>query len=460
MLVPTLSATEALLSALQAPGSHGVPDSALGEAAARGLRALLVRLGPGASPRIADTIAVELIVPALVEAVNEHMARLGGDLRLALGEVDSARLVVPGGSDRALLDALRDVLRAGRPLPEKLAHTLEVAGSLAPGAAGIRPVRGSVGCSPAATAAWLGSPPHTENHECVAYLNDLVARYDGLVPGVSPITYFERSWVLTALLDAGLEPQVPPQLVDGLLAGLGDDGIGVAPGLLCDSDCTACTLVVLGRLGVNVSGDCLLRYDAGTHFQCWPGERNPSISVNAHVLAALAEALRRDPERHAGYSTPAAAVARWLEDHQRDDGSWLDKWHASPFYATFTCVRALDQFHAGAASAAATRARAWVLECQHDDGSWGIWGGSPEETAYAIRILARSRAGARTVRAVARACDFLDGWGNAEHPPLWHDKDLYAPTVVVDAAVVAAQALAGRLLDRNAVHQTEEIPVV
>jgi halimadienyl-diphosphate synthase len=141
-----------------------------------------------------------------------------------------------------------------------------------------------------------------------------------------------------------------------------------------------------------------------------------------------------------------------LIDHQRPDGSWLDKWHASAFYATACCALALAEFEPARARPALARAVEWVLGTQRADGSWGRWRGTVEETAYAVQILARAggrdRASA-VAAAVARGCAFLAGpdapADPASHPGLWHAKDLYAPVGVVRAARLAAVNLGAAL---------------
>jgi uncharacterized protein YfaS (alpha-2-macroglobulin family) len=87
-----------------------------------------------------------------------------------------------------------------------------------------------------------------------------------------------------------------------------------------------------------------------------------------------------------------------------------------------------------------------VLETQREDGSWGRWGGTTEETAYAMQILllTPARHEARG-RAVARGYDYLRrSHENLDNPPMWHDKDLYQPIAIVRAAVLAALHLARR----------------
>jgi halimadienyl-diphosphate synthase len=87
-----------------------------------------------------------------------------------------------------------------------------------------------------------------------------------------------------------------------------------------------------------------------------------------------------------------------------------------------------------------------VLETQHRDGSWGRWAGTYEETAYAVQLLLRTRfphAEAVIEHAAARGCAvLLNTSRRREHPPLWHDKDLYAPIRIVRAEGLAALHLA------------------
>ena len=90
------------------------------------------------------------------------------------------------------------------------------------------------------------------------------------------------------------------------------------------------------------------------------------------------------------------------------------------------------------------RARHWVLATQRPDGAWGNWCGTREETAYAIQILlGDGRAPSRqALAAAARGRAFLQASEDSGDPPLWHDKDLYAPINVIQAEVLAASHLA------------------
>jgi hypothetical protein len=429
-LIPTLSATEALLVCLLRRAGSEPLRGRLAAAAVRGLRALTKILDPTGNAAVADTIAAELIVPALLHDIHEHLARLSDEPVAGLDGWANVRFASPAIADP---DLLRRIRTQPSELPAKLSHTLEIVGSRAPECRAIRPVNGNVGCSPAATAAWLGpTAPAASRDPSATYLNDLATRHGGPVPGVSPITTFEYAWSVNTLLSVGMDIEVPDAITTYLAAALTHDGAGVAPGLLCDADTTAVVLATRTLLGGEPRLDCLRPFDRGTYFVCWDGERNPSISANAHVLECLAD--EKTVMRH----------SEWLRAHQHADGHWLDKWHASPYYATHCCVRALGRV---GIVEPVDRARRWVLDTQRADGSWGLWCGTREETAYAVQILLRGRRGVSgEVREAAdRGRAFLLSCDDSDDLPLWHDKDLYAPINVIRAEVLAALYLADLL---------------
>ncbi|GAA2359221.1 prenyltransferase/squalene oxidase repeat-containing protein [Dactylosporangium salmoneum] len=398
-LVPTLSATDALLSA----GPR--------EAAERGLRFLHRLLSE--VPSIPDTPAADLIVPALVEQINERTAQA---------------LPLPHGMDGTRLAAVRRWFEARAAVPEKLLHALEVLGDAARGAPSVRPVGpGSVGASPAATAAWIGDqrPPAVSS-----YLAAAMHPHGGAVPCATPITVFERAWVLGGLARAGVRFTAPAEMVASLTANWGPTGTAAGPGLPADADTTAVVLFALGELGHRVDPGVLREYDVGEFFCTWPGEDGFSVTTNAHVLDAFGVC---------GQVDVTDRISSWLCAQQEPDGSWRDRWHSSPYYATACCVLALTRFGRGPAVAAAVaRAAEWVAATGRHDGSWGRWSGTREETAYAVHVLLL--AGHRPRTDLAATARYLTGTHPAD-PPLWHDKDLYAPHAIVRAAALAAQHL-------------------
>lgn len=104
-------------------------------------------------------------------------------------------------------------------------------------------------------------------------------------------------------------------------------------------------------------------------------------------------------------------------------------------------MAALTRFGGGHAATAVETAVTWALDTQRDDGSWGVWGGTTEETAYAVQILLSTSAHRpQHTRALHRAETYLgDSAGSGRHPALWHDKTLYAPDAMIEAEILAAR---------------------
>lgn len=258
------------------------------------------------------------------------------------------------------------------------------------------------------------------------------------------IAVFERAWVVGWLLDAGVPMTVPRELTAYLENSLDTGGAPAGPGLPADADDTAAVLHALALAGRPVSPASLWAYQGDDYFRCFPGERTPSTSTNAHVLEALLATTAASREPSAAKARHQAAVRTtedWLLAMQHQDGSWDDKWHASPYYATMCCAVALARGRHPDTPAAVARAARWTLESQRPDGSWGRWAGTVEETAYALHTLLRTHPGAlppEVSRAVAGGCARLLADPGDDFAPLWHDKDLYTPVTVVKAARLAA----------------------
>nr|WP_281251415.1 prenyltransferase/squalene oxidase repeat-containing protein [Micromonospora avicenniae] len=439
-LVPTLSATEALLAVARTS-----PQEDLLAAADRGLQALAKWLP--AVRAIPDTPAIELIVPALVESINAHLSRPEAITELKHWHA-GALLNLPIGMDGRRLAAVRRLIASGGSVPQKLLHALEVVGDLARQARGVEPPpHGIVGASAAATAAWLGGPSGAANHPASrAYLESVVKRHGSLAPCATPITAFERSWVVSSLKRAGLRVPASPDLIRSLTADLTVDGIPTGPGLPADADTTSVTLYALTALGAPGDTECLWRYETPQGFCTWPGEDGFSLTTNAHVLDALTQHVAARPNTSTRYPVAVRRLVDALQARQQADGSWQDRWHASPYYATMCCTLAVADAAEPSAASALVRAARWVAASQRVDGSWGRWGGTVEETAYAIQVLVaagRNLPGAGT--ALLRGRAYLEEHSEEDGPALWHDKDLYRPTMIVRAAVLAARHVAERV---------------
>ncbi|WP_327048145.1 hypothetical protein OG320_09845 [Microbispora sp. NBC_01189] len=442
-LVPTLSATEALLCAV----SRGEPDGeSLSRAAGRGLDWLLGWPPQGSAPLFPDMPAIELIVPALVGLVNAHLDTLGGEGVPHLG--GRPRLRLPAGMNDRTLAYVRSRAGSGAELPQKLMHALEVVGPAAHGIPGVQPTSiGTVGASPAATAAWLNGRALPDSGTAARrHLEAVARRYGGPVPVGLPITVFERGWVLSWLARAGILFEVPPEMLADLRAAIQPVGTPAGAGLPPDADTTSVALYALALLGMPYEPDSLCAFRTDTHFCTWQGEEGASVSVNAHVLDAFGQYAAVRPEAAERYRPDMDAIGVWLCERQRPEGWWDDRWHASPYYATVSCALALDSFGGAGCASSVRRAVHWVLRTQRPDGSWGRWCGTREETAYAMQLLLLSRDNHRedglVAEVAARGYDYLLRSDEADDPPLWHDKDLYLPVAVVEAAILAALHLA------------------
>ena len=175
------------------------------------------------------------------------------------------------------------------------------------------------------------------------------------------------------------------------------------------------------------------------------------------TIAGVLHALARVP----GYPHADVAIGHiltYLAD-QHSGMYWIDKWHISPLYATAHVLRALADLPAEQFSRITDlvdRSRYFLRQSQNTDGSWGFYGQpTPEETAYGLLALltnpeldepdrVRCQAAAEFLEAAVR--------NHAPNPPLWIDKCLYIPPLVVNAAIDAA--LTAWTLRRNTMHRS------
>ncbi|WP_431886449.1 prenyltransferase [Micromonospora wenchangensis] len=410
-LVPTLGAIEALLSSPER-------TEAVTSSIEAGIRAADLLLATADRDGMPDTLISFLIVPALVDDINK---RLGRD-----------RLALPAGANAEALRALRD---GGWRNPVS-AFYLEIVGPAAVGSPYVEPSDGVIGCSAAATAAWLGPRPPESTGPYAAsakFLVETQALLRGPVAGLTSMTYFERVWAYLALRTAGADSTVCAALLAGLPGDLTEGGVPAAPGFAVDAESTA--LLLLARAeerGWMDEPAALWAYDRDTHFLTTVPVGAPSVVTNARVLQAMHRYGSQDSPDRSRYVDAAERVARYLIQAQTAEGYWLDRWHTSPLYATMACVSAL---HAVGAAEPVRRAVTWLSETQHEDGSWGRWGGSAEETAYAL--LALHAIPGAAVEAVARGTRYLEA-ADGPFPAMWVGKDLYAPANLVRAAILAA----------------------
>jgi halimadienyl-diphosphate synthase len=297
----------------------------------------------------------------------------------------------------------------------------------------LQEANGSIGHSPSATA-YFCRYVHSKNTEALKYL-DKVDR-DGAVPNVVPFDIFERAWTLwnialTAPLDDATLALCQPHLDFLENAWHPKKGVGFAAGYTPkDGDDTGLTYEVLKRYGRDVNLDAVMSYEHIYYFRCFDLESTPSISANIHVLGAL---------RHAGLEITHPSVQKvmnFLRRVRTENTFWFDKWHASPYYTTTQAIIACT----GYADELAHSAASWLLETQNEDGSWGYYMPTAEETAYCLQALSVWRRQGHPIpdEALKRGVAWLQEHKEPPYPPLWIGKCLYCPELVVQSAILSA----------------------
>ncbi|BBX72706.1 hypothetical protein H7H78_08760 [Mycobacterium shinjukuense] len=266
---------------------------------------------------------------------------------------------------------------------------------------------------------------------------------DGGMPELI-IDIFEPAWALYLLSRAGIKPRVATAAGDRLFR-LARTVAPARGGLtwtehveLADSDCTSMVANALHAYGYDVASltKQLLSFETDQHFLGFmQGERRAAVTANGRVL----EAFAREPNR---YAHQIAKIVAFLEDTRHEGAWWIDKWHLSPYYATFTVVCGL----VGVTPGRLGETWKWLLNTQHADGSWGMAGGLAEETAYAVLALNALEPffGEPPADSYRRAFDYLRQHAESRNfPELWIGRSLYTPSLVVEAAVLAAISISG-----------------
>jgi halimadienyl-diphosphate synthase len=415
-----------------------------------------------------------------IEAGTRYLWRHGHLLRSEPVELVGFELLLPSLVQRAQAAGVAvpphlDVYREQRAeklrlIPPELlysprttaVHSLEFLGAEVDAGrlAAAQGANGSIGNSPAATAFFLGH--HDEafgprnGPAAAAYLEECLRHTGGATaPVLHPCETFELLWAAYHLYLGGVPAAelLTPERRRLLRQALAGGGVSLSPTTfpIPDADDTAVALLLLHDLGEPVDPSALRSFALpGGHFASFPHERHPSIGVNLHVLHALL--------RVPGYPEQETVVGRLVDyalEQQVAGLYWIDKWHISPYYATAHALGVFAELGPSLASRVAPsagRALEWVRHTQRGDGSWGFYDQATlEETAYCLLALATqpgelSPADRQRCLAGLRYLDRSAPADRTALPPLWVDKCLYVPPLVVQAAVEAAVLAVGRRL--------------
>lgn len=374
-----------------------------------------------------ETIGFELIVPTLIHEAKALGAihRYEDEVLKQLAPKRAAKLsTLPKGMvNRSVTVAFSSEMAGhdGRNLLD---------------AENLQEMNGSIGHSPSATSYFALYICH-QNPAALDYLNRVAP--EGKAPNVAPFDIFEPAWVLwNLMLIKSLEAEIlalfEPHL--DFLESTWVPGKGIAHAAEYtpkDGDDTSLVYEVLTHAGRTVDLDAVQSYEHVYYYRCFNLESNPSISANIHVLGAL---------RYAGLEITHPSVQKvlnFLREIRTEDTFWYDKWHASPYYATTQAIIAC----AGYADKLAHDAVSWLLETQSQNGSWGYYLPTAEETAYCLQALSIWRRQGHPVpkEALKRGVGWLQEHKEPPYPPLWIGKCLYCPELVVQSTILSALIL-------------------
>jgi halimadienyl-diphosphate synthase len=393
-----------------------------------------------------ESVGFEVVAPALLGELEKIGKRFDFADRDQLFRLHAKKLAITGLE--LVYSGLSNVI-----------HSLEAFGSSLDFARlkKQQAANGAYGCSPAATAAVLMHAPEWDA-AAARWLSHLSDRaFDGErggMPNAYPIDVFEAAWVLYNLAQAGFDREVPAPLMRRLSAWLQEsltsEGASISrfSGIPVDSDDTGMVIAALNLAGVPTSADSLRHFERDTHFACFERERGASLSANAHTLAAL---VSLPASEQIEWASSIAKLIEFLYGVRRSDGSWEDKWHVSPFYATACTVLALAGCSEPSVRIRLAPTVEWILETRSErDGGWGADGSTIEETAYALQVLlavsdmipplrrtnydAAIAGGRRYLWERLGSCMSNQG---IDLPPLWRGKELYTPARVIISAILA-----------------------
>ena len=395
----------------------------------RGIRYLEQNL-PCISQDVEETTAFELLLPKLIQ--------IGSDLGLPLQRLEShlAPIMPLYHQKMALIPS--SLVYSPQTV---VAYSVEFLGFDEVDLDGLRQVRsenGSVHNSPSATAfaeVALGGTPEGKQ-----YLDLLMTKYGGKVPGFTPLELFETIWSLHHLSLAvdlsALRPAIDP-LIEWLLLSWRENGVGFSTAFVPDPDDTALGLRILQLLDITLDPRVLEAYEEETHFRCYPLERTGSVDVHLHIIHALRDLphFRRKEELFA----KAMAV---LEKNLSRHVSLVDKWHISPYYSTAHIIVSL----AGLRDDLIQNQINWLLKTQREDGRWTYYPAHPkaaiEETAHTLLALMSvyECGGDIPFQAIEQGYRYLENHYRSpeEIPPMWINKALYSPHHIVEAIILSA----------------------
>jgi halimadienyl-diphosphate synthase len=370
-----------------------------------------------------ETVGFELILPTLLEKAQE----LGLDLPY----------------DRCSRYSRIRELKLSR-IPRQLIHSRQVttthslefmgSGLDVERTADLQEENGSFGNSPSATAYVLAE--YEDDAAARRYLQETIDVGGGAAVPAHPVEVFNKCWVLYNLDLASLLDEVREEARAHLdyLYGAWDPerGVGFSRQYsVTDLDDTAVAFKLLYGAGYDVDPSVFASYEQDDHFICYPYERNPSIGAHVHLLDAL--------HVWSGNGQQSRMRGKALDFYRTQlyRAYWFDKWHVSPYYLLSHAIIATISLD----NDLAREGVRWILDTQREDGTWGYFCSTSEETAYCLHalILYHQRVEPLERTVFYHATQYLyRQYLSRHHPALWIEKCLYTPLHIVRAAILSA----------------------
>jgi halimadienyl-diphosphate synthase len=307
---------------------------------------------------------------------------------------------------------------------------------------------GSVGCSPSATAFFAINVKYGDK-KALDYLSDVAQKYGlsngGGIPEFVPFDIYQISWVLWNLALAGIDYNLMDEFnpyLDFLVESWSPDGVSYSSQYTPkDGDDTFLTYDALKRYGRSVDLDAVLRYEEDDHFRCFQYELNPSITANIHALGALKEA---------GYEVNHPKIIKivdFLKKNIQVQTFWIDKWHISPYYATSQMIIAVAGFADEKFNDLIINAIDWIVDSQYQEGAWGYYRPTVEETALCLQALFiwQRQGGNVPEEVLKKGINWLLENQYRPYEPFWICKCLYTPILIVRSIVLSALKLGEHL---------------
>lgn len=297
---------------------------------------------------------------------------------------------------------------------------------------------GCVGCSPSATASTLLNP-RTVAERSIQYMkNAMDIQEDGGAADVDRIDIFEAAWTVNNLrmIDwiSPEDPHVRPIVEQLAEVWHNKNGVGFSRHFnVTDLDDTAAAFSVLRWAGYDVSAEAFARFETETHFKCFDGELDMSMSAQVRALGAI-----QLDKAHPEYERWTEKLVKLLRHADLHGSLWFDKWHASPYYLGASGIWLLH----GVADDLIQSPLKWILKTQNSDGGWGFFQSSTiEETAYALQALLYwdKNISAIDSSVITAGGTFLESaLESHELVPMWIGKGLYTPYRVVQSSILVA----------------------